>query len=80
MQSSKTGIPRPLQHHSMNALFLDFNVGTISMLHEGGGRAAGAAGEGIRVMGAAETCHSTYHTWDGPSTQPNALCNHGFPS
>lgn len=58
----------------------DFNVGTISMLHEAGGRAAGAAGEGIQVMGAAETCHSIYHSWDGPSTEPNALFYHGFPA
>lgn len=50
----------------------------ISMLHEGGGRAAGAAGEGIQVMGAAETCHSIYHTWEGPSTEPNAVFNHRF--
>lgn len=35
------------------------------MLHKGTGRVAGAAGEGIKVMGAAETCHSIYHTWDG---------------
>lgn len=45
--------------------FFDFNVGSISMLHKGTGRVAGAAGEGIKVMGAAETCHSIYHTWDG---------------
>lgn len=50
------------------------------MLHEAGGRAAGAAGEGIQVMGAAETCHSIYHSWDGPSTEPNALFYHGFPA
>lgn len=45
--------------------FFDFNVGSISVLHKGTGRVAGAAGEGIKVMGAAETCHSIYHTWDG---------------
>lgn len=49
------------------------------MLHEAGGRVAGAAGEGIQVMGAAETCHSIYHSWDGPSTEPNALFYHRFP-
>lgn len=60
-------------------LSCDFNVGTISMLHEAGGRVAGAAGEGNQVMGAAETCHSIYHSWDGPSTEPNALFYHRFP-
>ena len=35
------------------------------MLRKGAGRVAGAAGEGIQVMGAAETCHSICHKWDG---------------
>lgn len=58
--------------------FLEFNVGSISVLHKGAGSVAGAAGEGIKVMGAAETYHSNYHTVSRPSTEADALFYHRF--
>lgn len=57
--------PKDLFSTRVRMPFFDFNVGSISMQHKGAGRVAGAAGEGIKVMGAAETCHGIYHTLDG---------------